>query len=82
MHPYIGQALAAERVRDWHRQAALVRRAKQARRARRGPAKISAEHLVGLGPAAWQIEQLPQARIPELGGAGRDHRHPVGAGRA
>ncbi len=39
MHPYIAQALIAERVRDRQQQAALARQAKQARRARRGRAQ-------------------------------------------
>ena len=35
MHPYITQALAAERIRGWQQQAAQARRVKEARRARR-----------------------------------------------
>jgi len=42
MHPYISQALIAERVRDLRNQATAARRATEARRARRGYGLIAA----------------------------------------
>jgi hypothetical protein len=42
MYPYIAQDLAASRARDLREQAAAARRAKLARRARRGRAPVAA----------------------------------------
>jgi hypothetical protein len=81
VHPYVVQALAAQRVKDWQREAALARLAKQARRAGRGVAEISAERRAGREKAP-EMGQVQQAQIPELESAAGDHRHPVGAGRA
>jgi len=80
VHPYIGQALAAERVGDWQRRAELARLAKQARRARRGATAVSAQRLAS-PIQAGEAARVPQARTRELDGAERDRRHPVGAGR-
>jgi hypothetical protein len=80
VHPYIGQALAAERVRDWQRQAAQARRAKQARRARRSIAEIFPERRAGRRQT-WEIGPAPGTPIREPENAASDHRHPVGAGR-
>ena len=80
MDRYIMQALAAERVKDRQQEAAQARRAKVARRARRGIARVSPGELPGRAPAS-RIETLPQARNTEIEDAARDDRHPVGAGR-
>ena len=42
VHPYLTQALAAERVREQEQQATLARLARKARRARRGRADVVA----------------------------------------
>jgi len=81
VHPYIGQALAAERARDWQQQAAQARRAKQARRGRRGIAEVHADRPTG-HDRTTDIERVPQARLPERTGAAGDDRQPVGARRA
>lgn len=80
MHPYVGQALAAQRVKDWQRRVELARLAKQARRAGRSAAEVSAERRAGRQKAP-EIGRAPEARTPELDGATADHRDPVGAGR-
>ncbi len=73
MHPYMTQALAAERVRDMQEQAAQARQARQARRARRGTAALVAD---------LPVAASPQARIPEPRPAADAGRHLVGAGRS
>ena len=81
MHPYMGQALAAERVADWQRRVAQARRAKQARRTKRGLVEVSPGPLADRDPAR-DFGQAPPDRIRGAGTAGGDERHPVGAGRA
>jgi len=62
VHPTTVQALAAERVRDWHQQAELARRVRQARRARRG----RAEPAAGLPAAHGQALPVPdQVTAPD-----------------
>jgi len=81
VHPYVEQALAAERARDRQRQAAAARRAKRARSARRGTAEVSAERPMG-GDQTRDTGRVRHAETPDLEGAARDHRSPIGAGRA
>ena len=51
MHPYISQALAAERVRDLHSQATYARRGRLVRQAARGQ-RDRPHHGDGGGPDA------------------------------
>ena len=51
MHPYISQALAAERVRDLHSQATHARRRRLVRQAARGQ-RDRPRHGEGGGPGA------------------------------
>jgi hypothetical protein len=81
VHPYVGQALAAERIGDWRRRAAVTRRARRARNTRHGIAEISTYQVA----VRDQVREVGRARTPrssELEGAGRNQRPPVGAGRA
>jgi len=71
VHPYLTQALAAERVRDQQQQAALARLASKARRARRGrpdlaPCSQSAQDLAPPDMAAQ--EPVPVEHGRELAG--------------
>ena len=77
MHPYIAQALIAERVRDRQEQAALARLAKQARRARRGrvqgagrlvppdrrPISPAQPVMDPRGAAGWRQPDAAEARL-------------------
>src|SRR6516165_2387389 len=66
VHPYIAQALTAERVGDWQKRAELARLTKQARRARHGITAVSHERLANRGQA---LTALPQSVSSELEGA-------------
>lgn len=67
MHPYITQALAAEKLRDWQADAAAARRARQARNGRKpAPAHetgqlraIFSRHLARQAAADYRDGCLP-----------------------
>lgn len=52
MYPYSTQALADERVRDLREQAAVARRATEARRARRGHGPVAVRRVRARRPGA------------------------------
>ena len=55
MYPYSTQYLATERARDLRKQAAVARRASEARRARRGPEPVPTGrgHIHRPGSPRW-----------------------------
>ena len=58
MHPYISQALAAERVRDLHSQATYAQRRRLVRQAARGQ-RDRPRHGDGSGPDAAGHRRIP-----------------------
>src|SRR5260221_4433578 len=61
MHPILTQALAAERVREWHDQAARHQLVKQARRARHESTPAAAELP---GPRPGSRRPAPRTAVP------------------
>lgn len=81
MHAYITQALAEERIRDWHRQAGQSRLRREARRARRHQGQRGWHSPA---PVRAPVRSLPApvARLvpgPRRGGS--DQPAPAGEGR-
>lgn len=76
MHPYITQALAAERIRGWQQQAAWAWRVKEGRRARRAWMMPYPVRLVLL-----RSRHVPSASVrPVAGGLDAAERRPAAAG--
>lgn len=61
MHPYLMQALSADRIRDWQQQAEQARWIKESRHAR--PAHHARE-LVAAALAPLGIRRVPRAQPP------------------
>src|SRR5260221_7978313 len=90
MHPILTQALAAERVREWHDQAARHQLVKQARRARHESTPAAAELP---GPRPGSPRPAPRTAVPVTvasrqpaplagGQPGADRGPPPAGGRA
>ena len=62
MHPYLMQALATDRIRDWHRQAEQARWIKESRRARPARQARPARELVAAALGPLGIRRVPPAQ--------------------
>ena len=71
MHPYIAQALAAERIREWRDQAVQYRLAKEALRSRRAAIEPAAEPPQ---PSGSSRAAAPVAAASVQPGIGDDHQ--------
>ena len=81
MHAYITQALAEERIRDWHRQADRSRLRREARRARQHQGQ-GAGHSPAPGRSPARSLPEPVARlVPAPRRGGSDQPVPAGEGR-
>jgi hypothetical protein len=87
MYPTMVQAVGADRIREWHEQAARDRLVSQARRARREAAPAAGLPRLRLG-SRWPARRRAAAAVPDeqaaaaaLPGERAGDRQPVG-GRA
>ncbi len=62
MHPYLMQALATDRIRDWQQQAEQARWIKESRRARPAHHARPARELVAAALAPLGIRHVPPAQ--------------------
>ena len=64
MHPYLMQALSADRIRDWQQQAEQARWIKESRHARPAHHARGAGELVAAALAPLGIRRVPRAQPP------------------
>ena len=64
MHPYLMQALSADRIRDWQQQAEQARWIKESRHARPAHHARGAREVVAAVLAPLGIRRVPRAQPP------------------
>ena len=79
MHPFLMQAIATDRIRDWQQRAEQARWIKEARHARPARQARPARELVAAALGPLGIRRVPPAR-PAPGRTGAAEGQPAGTG--